>query len=181
MEKAEINISWKYILEVLKYTFSIINIKTIVLSYAYFIHDQVVGVAKINTKENPRIHPTASIRNGHNVYLGANSHINRYCCIWAGDSSRIILGDNMLMGPGVTMFAVNHGTSVELPMTFQNRVYKDIVIGNDVWVGSGAIILAGVNIADGCIVAAGAVVTKDIKDKYSIVGGVPAKPIGSRK
>lgn len=57
--------------------------------------------------------------------------------------------------------------------------YKSIIIGNDVWVGAKAIILDGVTVGTGAVIAAGAVVTHDVKP-YSIVGGVPAKTISSR-
>ncbi len=170
----------KYLWEVIRYTFSLSNIRTILLSYGYFIHDQVLGIARIHAQEHSRIHPTASIRNPHNVYLGRNSHINRYCCIWAGEHSRIQLGDNLLMGPGVMMFAVNHGTEEGILMMLQSRREADIVVGDDVWMGAGAIILAGVHIADGCIVAAGAVVTKSISEENTILGGVPAKVVARR-
>ncbi|MPN15622.1 2,3,4,5-tetrahydropyridine-2,6-dicarboxylate N-acetyltransferase [bioreactor metagenome] len=60
-----------------------------------------------------------------------------------------------------------------------NEVYKPPYIGNDVWIGSNAVILQGVKIGDGAIVAAGAVVTKDV-EPFSIVGGVPAKFIKKR-
>lgn len=60
-----------------------------------------------------------------------------------------------------------------------NDMKKPVKIGNDVWIGSNAVILQGVSLGDGCIVAAGAVVTKDIPP-FSICGGVPAKQIGVR-
>lgn len=70
------------------------------------------------------------------------------------------------------------GLDVErIPEAWDNR--GDIIIGNDVWIGYEAVILSGVTIGDGAIVAARAVVTRDVPP-YTIVGGVPAKPIRKR-
>ena len=70
------------------------------------------------------------------------------------------------------------GLDVErIPEAWDNR--GDIIIGNDVWIGYEAVILSGVTIGDGAIVAARAVVTRDVPP-YTIVGGVPAKPIRQR-
>ncbi|OFW63503.1 MAG: hypothetical protein A2Z35_06610 [Actinobacteria bacterium RBG_19FT_COMBO_36_27] len=129
---------------------------------------------------NPRIHPTASLRCGENISLGLNSHINQYCCIWASKNSKIVLGDNLLMGPGVKIFSSNHGTKVGIPMNIQTPIEKDINIGNDVWLGANSVVVAGVTIGDGAIIAAGSVVTKDVP-AYTIVGGIPAKPIKKRE
>jgi len=125
------------------------------------------------------IRPTASFANPQNVSIGSNSHINRYCCVWAGRRSRITIGDNGLMGPKALIISNNHGTSSVIPMREQEHVEADVKIGNDVFVGAHAVILPGVTIGDGAIVAAGAVVTQDVPPGV-IVGGVPAKIIGSR-
>lgn len=171
----------KYIKEVLRYMFSLSMLKSLVSSYAYYIHEHVAWRTQINAKKNIRVHPTASIRNAKNIYIGENSHININCCIWPGEDSKIILGDNLLMGPGVSIQAANHGTNRDRIMMEQERTQSDVVIGNDCWIGSNVTIVAGVKIPDGCVIAAGAVVTKSITEPYSIVGGVPAKVIGQRK
>jgi acetyltransferase-like isoleucine patch superfamily enzyme len=84
------------------------------------------------------------------------------------------------MGPGVGIFSSNHGTIKGQPMTFQERKEASIVIGDDVWLGAHSVITAGTHIANGVIVAAGAVVTRSITQEGVIVGGIPAKIIGER-
>jgi acetyltransferase-like isoleucine patch superfamily enzyme len=174
-------VEWKDVWEVLRYSFSITFIKVIAYKFGYFIHDHVAPRAQMHIKGNPRIHSTASIRCGYNIHLGFNSRINQHCCIWASENSKIVLGDNVLMGPGVKIFSSNYTTTdTEVPMILQPFIEKDILIGSDVWLGANSIIVAGVKIGDGSIIAAGSVVTKDIPE-YVIAGGIPAKPIKSRK
>ena len=83
------------------------------------------------------------------------------------------------MGPGVNIHAANHGMKSGQAMNAQPEIEKDIIIGNDVWIGSDAIVLAGVKIGDGAVVAAGSVVTSDIPAN-AVAGGVPAKIIKER-
>ena len=171
----------KEVKEILRYMFSFSMFKSLCTSYAYYIHEHVAWRTQINAKKNIRVHPTASIRNAKNIHIGENSHININCSVWPGQDSKIILGDNLLMGPGCSLQAANHGTDRDGVMMQQERTQSDIVIGNDCWLGSNVTITAGVRIADGCIIAAGAVVTKSITEPYSIVGGIPAKIISLRK
>jgi acetyltransferase-like isoleucine patch superfamily enzyme len=170
----------KYIVEVLRYGLSFVAMKEAFYKYAWYVHDHVAPIAKMDIQGNARIHPTASIRCGHNISLGKNSHINQYCCIWASQNSRIILGDNLLMGPGVKMFSSNHGTDPHRIMNQQEWIEQDIIVGDDVWIGANAVILPGVKIGNGAIIAAGAVVTKDV-EPYTISGGIPAKIIKKRE
>lgn len=170
----------KYFWEVIRYTFSPGFLVSLLYSFAYYIHEQVTWRARIHAAGDVRIHATASIRNAQNVYVGKNSHINHRCCVWAGENSKIVLGDNLLMGPGVSLFASNHGLIQGQPMTFQDRKEESIVIGDDVWLGAHSVITAGTRIANGVIVAAGAVVTRSIIRENVIVAGIPAKIIGER-
>jgi len=167
--------------EVLRYMFSLTALKELFSLFGYYIHDHISPIAQMRIAGNPRIHPTASLRWGKNISLGKHSHINQYCCVWASENSKIIFGDNLLMGPGVKVFSSNHTfKDVNTPMNIQPYAEKDIIIGNDVWLGANVVVAAGVKIGDGCIVAAGAIVTKDISP-YSIAGGIPAKVIKQRE
>lgn len=165
----------------LKTFFSFHFIKSTGSSFAYYLFENVYWRFDINTKGEYRVHSTVSIRNAKNVYLGFDARITINCIVWAGKDSKIIIGDNALVGPGVQFHATNHGHQLgKGPMTYQERVEKDIVLGNDVWIGGGSVITAGVTLADGIIVAAGSTVTKSFEEKNIIIGGVPAKKIANR-
>ena len=86
-----------------------------------------------------------------------------------------------MMGTDVTVITRNHKHErTDIPMRLQGfEEEKPVYIGNDVWLGDRVTLMPGVHIGNGCIVAAGSVVTKDVPD-YSIVGGVPARVIRSR-
>lgn len=104
--------------------------------------------------------------------IGINARIHGECTI----------GDHVMMGPDVVVITRNHAFDrTDIPMMFQGfEEEKPVVIGNDVWIGERVIILPGVRVGDGAILAAGSVVTKDV-EPYSIVAGVPAKTIKVRK
>nr|WP_294871439.1 acyltransferase [uncultured Pedobacter sp.] len=92
----------------------------------------------------------------------------------------ITIGNDVIMGPNVQVFSENHAFSdPNLTIKEQGVVKDPVVIGNNCWIGGGATILAGVHIGDGCVIAAGSVVTKSVAAN-SIVAGVPAKVIKSR-
>lgn len=123
---------------------------------------------------------TGVLRNvGSSLKIGNNVGINHYCFI--GVRGDIEIGDDVIFGPRVNIFSENHNyEQINVPIKHQGVTKDKTVIGNDVWIGANVSIMSGVNIGDGCIIAAGAVVTKDIPS-YSIVGGVPAKIIKNRK
>ena len=109
---------------------------------------------------------------GNHSGVGANANIGRYTYI----------GNDVMMGQDVIIVTRNHEfKEVNTPMC--NQGFKErhpVIIEDDVWIGHRVIILPGVHIGKGAIIAAGAVVTKDV-EPYSIVGGVPARFIRSRK
>lgn len=89
----------------------------------------------------------------------------------------ITIGDRVYTAPQVQMLAVNHiYNDPGIPIIEQGITAQGIVIGDDAWIGAGAIITDGVTIGKGAVVAAGAVVTKDVAP-HTMVGGVPARLI----
>lgn len=124
----------------------------------------------VNIEGGVRLSSKLSI--GNNSGVGINANIQ-------GD---ITIGDNVMMGPEVAIYTVNHCTErIDIPMNVQGITpEKPVVIGNDVWIGTRVIILGGVKVGTGSIIAAGSVVTKSIP-AYTIVAGVPAKVVKVRK
>ena len=116
-----------------------------------------------------RVFPPFFTDFGKNIHLGKNVFINAGCKFQ--DQGGIYIGNDALIGHNVVMATLNHD---ENPEDRANLIAAPINIGNKVWIGSNATILPGVTIGDGAIIAAGAVVTKDV-DEYSIVAGVPSK------
>ncbi|MCD8385717.1 MAG: sugar O-acetyltransferase [Bacteroidales bacterium] len=108
---------------------------------------------------------------GRNTHLGKNVFINS-CCQFQ-DQGGVYIGDGCLIGHSVVMATLNHDFD---PEKRQNLTHAPIRLGVNVWVGAHATILAGVTIGDGAIIAAGAVVTKDVPSR-EIWGGVPAKKL----
>lgn len=128
----------------------------------------------VTIKDGTIIEGYGVMRNlGEGLTIGNNVGISQNCFI--AIRGNVIIGDYTILGPGISIFSENHiYKNVEIPIVSQGERRGDVKIGNGVWIGTRAIILSGVTIGDGAIVAAGAVVTKDVPQK-AIVGGVPAK------
>jgi acetyltransferase-like isoleucine patch superfamily enzyme len=110
---------------------------------------------------------------GKNIHLGKDVFINSGCKFQ--DQGGIYIGDRALIGHNVVLATLNHPLN---PINRSSLKPAPIHIEDDVWIGSNATILPGVRIGHGAVVAAGAVVTKDVS-ALTVVGGVPAKPIKS--
>ncbi len=91
-----------------------------------------------------------------------------------------VIGKNTMFGPYVNINCADHGLELGEPMRYQKGTYGPVIIGEDCWIASHAVILKGVTVGNGAVVAAGAVVTKDIPP-FSIAAGVPAQVIGDRR
>ena len=113
---------------------------------------------------------------GFNIDLGKCVRINTGCVFL--DSNRIIIGNYVMIGPNVTIVTPDHTRDPEGRRNV-GTVSKPVIIEDDAWIGTGAIILPGVRIGRGAIVGAGAVVTKDVPAGTTAVGN-PARPIGGK-
>lgn len=106
---------------------------------------------------------------GRYISIGKNVFINHACSFL--DMGGIIIGDNVLIGPKVNLVSENHPID---PSQRNALIGKPIVIKNNVWIGAAATILPGITVGENSIVAAGAIVTKDVPAN-TIVAGNPAK------
>ena len=111
------------------------------------------------------------------IDIGAGTFIGSGCEFNAIESIRI--GPNCLIASGSRFIDHNHGTDMGTPMKLQPEISAPIRVGSDVWIGTNSVVLKGVTIGDGAIVAAGSVVTKPV-EAYTIVGGIPARLIRAR-
>ncbi len=114
---------------------------------------------------------------GRRLSIGNNSGLGVNCII----QGTVSIGDNVMMGPDVLIYTTNHEfQNKDVPMQKQGyQPERPVSIGNDVWIGARVIILPGVHIGDGCVIGAGAVVTKDVP-AYSVCTGNPAKVVKER-
>lgn len=115
---------------------------------------------------------------GKELIVGNNVGINRDCYIAV--RGKVTIGNDVIFGPGVKIFSENHNyDDIDIAIKDQGVTHADVTLGDDIWIGANTIILPGVTIGSGSILAAGCVVNKDV-EPYTIVGGIPAKKIKER-
>jgi acetyltransferase-like isoleucine patch superfamily enzyme len=117
------------------------------------------------------VEATASLTAGENVFIGRGTLFDI--------AGTIAIGDGTLIAPGCFITDHNHGIKADATIWQQACVQQDVRIGAGAWLGAKVVVLPGVSIGDGAVVAAGAVVTRDV-DPMTIVAGVPARPVGTR-
>ncbi len=124
-------------------------------------------------KNNASVQPFFNCDNGKNIHVGEDFLANYNVTIL--DIAEVRIGDYCMIGPNTLITTVGHPIS---PKGRRERKAQGmpVNIGNDVWIGGNCTILPGVTIGNNVVIAAGAVVTKDVPDN-SVVGGVPAKVI----
>jgi acetyltransferase-like isoleucine patch superfamily enzyme len=148
---------------------------------AAFLHAHSIEKATLNgmkVGKDPKVEPGVIFMGHDKISLGDDFTCS-FGATFRAVEDEIRIGDQVNVGPMVAVIGGNHGTAPDKPMQEQPHISKPVIIGNDVWIGSGSIVLPGVTIADGAVIAAGSVVTRDV-DKMSIVAGTPAEKVRER-
>lgn len=157
--------------------------------------------AKVKLHENVKIDALSvnGVKIGNCVTIGRNTviectgglqHIGKGICIadntsfgndcFFGAAGGIEIGEDVVAGQYIRFHSENHNyNDLKELIKMQGVTHKGIKIGNNCWIGSGAVFLDGASIGNGCVVAANAVINKKFGDNV-IIGGVPAKVIGYR-
>lgn len=112
------------------------------------------------------------------ISIGSDVSVNRGCQFFAGyySGAEIIIKNNIALGPNVIFYAAGH----DVEKVGLDDVGATITVESNSWIGGNSVILQGVTVGEGAVVAAGSVVSKDVPP-YSVVGGVPAKVIKKRE
>lgn len=131
--------------------------------------------------EGVRLSPMLSIRNGQRITISEGVNIGQWCYLWAGEKSGMIeIGPQALLSPEVFVTASNYDLDAGMgPVMDLPKKEASVRIGANTWLGAKVIVLPGVTIGDGTVVAAGAVVACDLPPGV-LAAGVPARVIRSR-
>lgn len=107
--------------------------------------------------------------------MGNNVSVHPFCYI--DGEGGIDIGNNVSIAHNVSILSFNHTwQNQSAPIKYNPKIYKPVQISDDVWIGCGVRIMAGVKISKRCVIAAGSVVTKDCSEN-GLYGGIPAKLI----
>lgn len=142
------------------------------------IRSFVAGKLFDKAGERINVEKCANFGTGKGINIGNDSGIGVRCYI----RGPLEIGNYVMMGPEVIILTSTHRfDSLDVPMCLQgSHSNKKVVIEDDVWIGTRAVILPGITIGKGSIIGAGAIVTKDVP-AWAIVGGNPAKVIKYRQ
>mgnify|MGYP005845395281 CR=1 FL=1 len=128
--------------------------------------------------EKVMIDEFVSIKYPERMKIGENSFIGRGSMVQA--SGGVEIGQDVIIGPFVKIWCSDHVfKKIDKPINLQGHTFGKVTVDDDVWMGTGVIVLKGVRIGKGAVVAAGSVITKDVPG-YAIVAGNPVRIIRYR-
>ena len=147
----------------------------------YYNYSHVAPRRLLTLGPDAAISPNAVFSNAERITAGRGLRLGARCHLWAGHThGRITIGDDVLFGPEVMVTAATYRFEDGHPVTRQKMDEADVVIGDDVWLGTRAIVLPGAKIGDGSIIGAGAVVMGEIPP-MSVAVGAPARVVRQRE
>lgn len=156
-----------------------INRKTFIGDHVMIYQDPEGGSVDLGKGVHVHRHTTIQTGKSGRVVIGEGTHLQPRCQLSAYKGS-IIIGERVEIAPNCAFYPYGHGMNAGEAIVKQPLQSKgDIVIGDDVWLGFGVIVLDGVKIGQGAVIGAGSVVSKDIPD-MAIAVGVPAKVVKIR-
>ena len=135
------------------------------------------------------VSPMAGIKDHRNIFLGNRTNIHRNAIVWGelitGENNdigpgscvfgKVVMENNIMIAPNVMIAGGNHGTEKNgVPMMYQQCSVQGVYIHSDVWIGANVVVVDGVTIGKGAVLAAGSVIISDVPD-YALVAGNPAK------
>ena len=126
------------------------------------------------------IRPSLNHQYIKHIEIGRNTLLGESVFLIAGPNSKIRIGDDVLVAPNVYITTTMHRyTDPQKPIRLQGGIEADIIIEDDVWIGTGSTILQGLTIGKHAVIAAGSVVTRSV-EPYDVVAGVPARLLKRR-
>lgn len=145
---------------------------------AFHHRRRVAGLTLRSKGRNVQISPGFIFHRSENIAIGDHVYIGPDA--WVNAMGGVVIRGGTIIGPRITIYTANHRFRDAEAIPYDDVVLcHPVEIGENTWIGGNVIIVPGVTIGEGCVVGAGSVVTKDVPS-YSVVGGNPAKVIGTR-
>ncbi|EHQ9267191.1 sugar O-acetyltransferase [Vibrio parahaemolyticus] len=137
------------------------------------IRRQLLAKMGVQLENSASIEPPLQLTYGCHLSIGENTYINWDAIIL--DNGQVEIGANVMIGPRVQIYTAAHSLDTQRRLA-GDEIAKPVKIGNNAWIGGGAVILPGVTIGDEAVVGAGSVVTKDVAPGDRVAGN-PARSI----
>jgi acetyltransferase-like isoleucine patch superfamily enzyme len=159
----------------------LIDLENALIRWAGFLHNHSLeyGVRHgMKVGKDPAVEPLVVFTGFEHIEIGDDFVASSFATVRAVDA-KIRIGNKVSLGPAAALIGANHGIEPGTPHQDQPQKSAEIVIEDDVWIGAHSIILPGVKIRKGSVIAAGSVVLEDVPEN-SVAGGVPAKVLRTR-
>lgn len=147
----------------------------------FYFHSLEHGIQQgLKVGRNYQVEPYATFFGFEHIRIGDDFVCGSFATVRAVEAE-IVIGNRVSLGPMTALIGANHGfLDLKVPIQDQPQKSEPVILADNVWVGTGAIILPGVSIGEGAVVAAGAVVTREVAAR-TVVAGCPARVVRERR